>query len=209
MRGNSEEIVLGSMKIWIDNGHGNNTAGKRSPDGTFREYAYTREIASRVVGGLIKLGYDAELLVPELYDVSLLERVHRVNVTCQSLGKSNVLLVSIHNNAAGMGKEWMKARGWCAFTTVGKTKSDTLAEHLYKAAEKNFIGHKIRTDKSDGDKDIEKSFYIIQKSLCPAVLVENFFMDNKEDVEYMLSDEGKDAIVRTHIEGIDSYIKSL
>ena len=37
------------MKILIDNGHGENTPGKRSPDGTFREYAYTREIADEVV----------------------------------------------------------------------------------------------------------------------------------------------------------------
>ena len=32
------------MKILIDNGHGEDTAGKRSPDWTLREYAYTREI---------------------------------------------------------------------------------------------------------------------------------------------------------------------
>lgn len=201
--------TMEKIKIWIDNGHGNNTAGKRSPDGQFREYAYTREIAARVVYDLKKMGYDAELLVPELYDVSLDERVHRVNVTCQSWGKDRVLLVSIHNNAAGMGKEWMNARGWCCFTTAGQTKSDILAEHLYAAAERNFAGHKIRTDKSDGDKDIEKAFYICRKTLCPAVLVENFFMDNKADVAFLLSDEGKDAIVRTHIEGIDSYVKAI
>lgn len=197
------------IKIWIDNGHGSNTAGKRSPDGLFREYAYTREIAAKVVFRLKKMGYDAELLVPELYDVSLDERVHRVNVTCQSRGKDKVLMVSIHNNAAGMGKEWMGARGWCAFTTKGQTKSDILAEQLYKAAEKNFVGHRIRTEKTDGDKDIEKAFYICRKTLCAAVLVENFFMDNKEDVAFLQSEEGKEAIVRTHVEGIVSYIKSL
>ena len=38
------------MKILIDNGHGCNTPGKRSPDGRFREYAYTRYIAKAVVG---------------------------------------------------------------------------------------------------------------------------------------------------------------
>lgn len=199
--------TMEKIKIWIDNGHGNNTAGKRSPDYTLREYAYTREIAARVVHGLKKQGYDAELLVPELYDVSLEERVHRVNVTCQRRGKDRVILVSIHNNAAGMG-DWMNARGWCCFTTAGQTKSDILAEHLYAAAERNFVGHKIRTDKTDGDKDIEKAFYICRKTLCAAVLVENFFMDNKQDLEYLLSDEGKDAIVRTHIEGIMSYIKA-
>jgi hypothetical protein len=47
----------------------------------------------------------------------------------------------------------MKARGWSCFTTAGQTESDIVAEHLYKVAEKVFTGHKIRMDKSDGDKD--------------------------------------------------------
>lgn len=33
------------MKILLDNGHGQNTPGKRSPDGHFREYAYNRFLA--------------------------------------------------------------------------------------------------------------------------------------------------------------------
>ena len=33
------------MKVLIDNGHGSDTPGKRSPNGRLREYAYTREIA--------------------------------------------------------------------------------------------------------------------------------------------------------------------
>ncbi len=35
------------MKVLIDNGHGSDTPGKRSPNGRLREYAYTREIADR------------------------------------------------------------------------------------------------------------------------------------------------------------------
>lgn len=193
-------------KIWVNNGHGNNTPGKRSPDGKFLEFSYNREIASKIVSGLKKLGYDAELLVPELYDISLLERVHRVNVTCQSRGKDNVILLSIHVNAASKG-QWSSARGWSCYTSRGQTKSDVIAEHLYKQAEKNFVGHKIRTEKIDGDKDIEQGFYILKNTLCPAVLTENFFMDNKEDLAYILSDEGKAAIVKTHIDGMVSYLK--
>ena len=49
------------MKILLDNGHGSNTPGKRSPDGLFREYAYTREIAALVASKLRREGYDAEL----------------------------------------------------------------------------------------------------------------------------------------------------
>lgn len=44
------------MKILIDNGHGENTPGKRSPDGVLREYAYAREIADDIVRELTKEG---------------------------------------------------------------------------------------------------------------------------------------------------------
>lgn len=47
------------MKILIDNGHGVNTPGKCSPDGVFREYKYTREIAAAVVKHLGYRGFDA------------------------------------------------------------------------------------------------------------------------------------------------------
>ena len=53
------------MKILIDNGHGVDTPGKRSPDGRFREYKYNREIAAAVVEHLQLRGYDASLVVPE------------------------------------------------------------------------------------------------------------------------------------------------
>ena len=41
------------MKVLIDNGHGENTPGKRSPDGRLREWAYSREIADMVVVGSV------------------------------------------------------------------------------------------------------------------------------------------------------------
>lgn len=198
------------MKILIDNGHGRNTPGKRSPDGKFLEYRYTRDIANAVVNQLRKLGYDAELLVTELHDVSLLDRVHRVNVKCQSLGKNNVLVVSIHCNAAGNGKEWLKATGWECWTSVGRTESDALAESLIRAAAENFIGKKIRLNvNKQGDRDKEKNFTILHNTLCPAVLTENFFMDNQNDVDYLLSKEGRDAVIRCHVEGITNYLKTL
>ena len=197
------------MKILIDNGHGSNTAGKRSPDGLFREYAYTREIAAEVTYQLRRKGYDADLLVPELYDVALIERVHRVNVKCQSNGASNVLLVSIHCNAAGNGKEWKSARGWEAWTSPGQTEGDKLAECLYESALESFApGTPIRSDWGDGDFDKENHFTILSKTLCPAVLTENFFQDNKEDVEFMQSESGKKAIVKCHVNGIINYINS-
>ena len=97
------------MKVLVDNGHGADTPGKRSPDGRLKEYAYAREIASRVVNALAKNGVDASLLVEEENDIPLAERVRRANM----YNAKGTVLVSIHVNAAGSGSQWMAAKGWC------------------------------------------------------------------------------------------------
>lgn len=208
---------VSTMKILIDNGHGDNTSGKRSPYSAnkvlpaieFYEYKWNREIAKPIVDELVARGYDAELLVTEEKDISLTERVKRANKVCKDHGAANVILISIHADAAGNGSKWLNGRGWSAYTTKGNTKSDKLAECLYDEAEKNFSGMKIRTDITDGDRDYEENFTIIYGTLCPAVLTENFFYDNVDDVKYILSEEGRSAVIKTHVDGIINYIKSL
>ena len=193
------------MLILLDPGHGLNTPGKRSPDGTILEAAYNREIAQLTLAKLQANGYDAQLLVPETEDIPLKERVRRTNAHCQAFGKTNVILISIHVNAAGDGSKWMNATGWSCYTCKGQTESDRLATCLYEAAIKNFPGKRIRTDYSDNDPDWEENFYILRHSLCPAVLTENFFMDGL-DLEFLQSKACKQAIVDTHVEGIIEYL---
>ena len=195
------------MLILIDNGHGVNTSGKCSPDGKFREYKWNREIAHEVVTQLRERGYCAELLVKEDVDISLAERVRRANNKCNQLGIKNVILVSIHVNAAGNG-QWLNAKGWSCFTSKGMTKSDKIADELYKVAEEMMPTRTMRKEYSDGDADWEAGFYILKNTKCPAVLTENFFMDNRDDLDYLTSEEDRKAIVATHVEGIINYIKN-
>lgn len=195
------------MKVLIDPGHGIDTPGKRSPDGLFREYLWNRQVADLILEGLVSAGVDASLVVTETNDVSLRNRVNRVNTICNRLGASNVLLVSIHANAAGNGSAWMNAKGWSCYTSRGKTKSDQVAECLYDAFEAEFQDRKIRKDMSDGDRDWEENFYVLQKSKCPAVLLENFFYDNREECAWMLQEETKKRIASAAVKGIIKYIK--
>ena len=100
------DLKIKVMKILIDNGHGEETPGKRSPDGLFREYKYARQIAEEVVKQLQAKGYDAQRIVTEDNDVSLAERCKRVNAICDKVGAGNVILVSVHVDAAGNG-QWI------------------------------------------------------------------------------------------------------
>lgn len=210
-----------------DGGHGIGTLGKRSPDGKLREYKKARELVRDIVARRRAQGHDARILVPEDADVSLGERCRRANAVCKKYGKSNVLLVSVHCNAAGLGNEWKTAGGWCAYTSPGQTKADILATDLYEAAKTELADYisdfqirkaqgdydcrqkPIRTDYSDGDPDYEARFYILTHTQCPAVLTESMFQDNKADVDFLLSEEGHNAIVNLHVNGVEKFIKSL
>ena len=194
------------MKILIDNGHGQSTPSKRSPDGRFLEFQFNRTIAKQIVDDLRDRGYDAELLVPEDDDVPLKDRCKRVNDIVAREGKQNVILISIHANAFGNGKEWTSPSGWSVYTSKGQTKADDLAEQLAKAAIKNLPQMKMRAEKSDGDMDYEENFYILRHTLCPAVLVENFFYDNPDDLRFLESEEGQARIVEALMKGVGRYV---
>ena len=181
------------MLILLDPAHGHNTPGKRSPDGTLIEAIYTRQLVKDLALELEKHGNTVHLLVPESEDIPLNVRVKRINAICRAEGVENTVLISIHINAAGDG-----------------TLSDTLATSLYQSARHILKGKAIRTDYArDGDPDWEENFYILRHTHCPAVLIENFFMDNKQDLAYLLSQEGRREIIETIVDGIERCVLTL
>lgn len=191
------------MKILIDNGHGNNTPGKRSPDGRLLEWAYTREIADRVAARLQSAGISSMRLVTEDTDISLEERVGRANHAYAESGKQ-AILVSIHCNAAGNGSAWMTASGWSVFVDpTASSASKRLATALADAAVAKKV--KVRTEAA-GRNYWMSSLYICKHTNCPTVLVENFFQDNKDDVNFLLSEAGKQCVTDITVEGILSYL---
>lgn len=188
------------MKILIDNGHGVNTPGKCSPDGKFREYAYAREIALRLETALKGKGIDAMRITPEETDISLRERCNRAN----KYGSKGVLLVSIHCNAAGADGKWHDAQGWSAFVSKNASSSSKRLASCLTSAARN-AGLKVRVPMPGQDYWVQ-NLAICRDTYCPAVLTENMFQDNKEDVDYLLSEEGKRTITDLHVMGIMEYM---
>ncbi len=215
------EIKMKKVVICLDNGHGSDTPGKCSPwsackvppELPFREYAYTRELVKMLTPLLEEDGFEVYQVAPEEWDVTLAERCSRINKKVKQAAAEGkrALMVSIHNNAAGNGREWKKAYGWSVWTTRGQNNSDKLAQCLYDAAVEVLtpLGQKTRKDKSDGDDDYEAGFYIIKGSNCPAVLVENMFQDCIDEVKWMLTDEGKQALVEIHRRGINKFVEMM
>jgi len=180
--------------IILDNGHGINTKGKRSPlYSEFLEFEFNRDIVRRISADLNALNISSIILVPEIEDIGLKERVRRAN-TISSRHKQSVL-ISIHANAGG-------GTGWEVWTSVGETKSDDIANLFYIEAYKHLKSFPMRKDMSDGDVDKESQFYILRNTICPAILTENLFMDTEKDVQYLMSEVGRRTIALLHIQAI-------
>ena len=109
-----------SMVI-LDNGHGRETPGKRSPiwsDGSqLFEWEFNRDVVRRISEQLNNKGIENTIIVPEDKDISLSERVKRTNAICSKYGANNCLFISVHATAGG-------GTGWEAYPTKGTTNSD-------------------------------------------------------------------------------------
>jgi len=194
------------MKVILDNGHGKDTPGKRSPKGmlsdnvAFHEFEFNRDIVSRLIYLLDASQIDFYELVPEINDISLPERCRRANAISEK--HSGSFLISIHANAGG-------GTGWEVFTSVGETQSDKIADIFYQEAEKAFPEFRMRKDLADGDFDKEAHFYILKNTICPAILTENFFMDHEKDLAFLITDEGRQRIAQHHHDAIVRYLETI
>ena len=199
------------MKILIDNGHGVNTAGKRSPKGgkygVLYEYAFNRAIAKPLVDRLKKMGYDAELVVTEDNDVSLGERCRRVNRWCDKLGAKNCIFISIHSNASSNCETWQKPSGWSSFVYYHSSNaSKRLSQCLFDEAEKRgLLGNRAIPPEHYW----QSGFYVLKNTKCCAVLTENLFYDNEAEYEVLCSEKGREEIIDLHIKGIVRYIQEI
>lgn len=192
-----------NVHLLFDFGHGINAAGKCSPDGRLQEWKYAREVGSKVAEYFMVTGHTVQIVVPEDKDISLLERVRRINEYVNQHPSDQCILVSFHVNAAANGT-WAKARGWQVHVSKNASyNSKVLANNLFDAA--TALGVNTRVPLYN-QKYWENNFYILSHTKCPAVLTENFFQDNKEDVDFLLSDKGKATVENIHIIGLSKYL---
>lgn len=190
------------MKVLIDNGHGIDTVGKKSPDSRLFEWKYTRDIAKMLEEALKAEGIEAERITKDSIDIPLRERTHKAN----RIARQGDVLISIHNNAAGADGKWHSACGFSAHVSLNASaKSKALAKCLWDAA----IALGLKGNRSvPACGYISQNLAICRDTKCPAVLTENLFQDNAADVDFLTSDAGKKVIVQLHVDGIKKYLKT-
>lgn len=182
-----------SNYLWVlDAGHGGvDKSGRyttapakmfKFEDGlTIYEGVINRKVAFNVYKSLQSKGIDFALVYDDVEDTPLSGRVTLADNVYRK--DKRAVYISIHSNAGG-------GSGFEIFTGMGQTKSDKVANVFCEVYKKHFPEFSFRQDRADGDADKEADFYVLRKTDCPALLVENLFFDNRRDAEFLASEEG-------------------
>ena len=184
-----------NIRVALDDGHGIETSGKRTPffdDGSFMK---ENEFNSAVVNiiGLILKKYNINVIyvAESSSDISLYERVKIAN-------DSNAdIYVSIHANA--FGNNWNDANG---FETLIYSYRDKKVMELAKDIHNECVN--ISKLKDRGIKE-RKDLYVLNKTKMPAVLLECGFMTNKKEAELLRSSKYRENIAVAVSKGILKY----
>lgn len=183
-----------NIVVIIDFAHGSNVKGKQSPDGSHKEWQWSREIGVMLSKKLQTLGFQVQYSNPCDIEMGLTKRKNFATNLIVPEGKTKFLL-SLHNNAAGNGNEWKNASGIEIYTTPGQTLSDVFADKILDQLESAFPDYKYRYDHTDGDRDKESRFTVLMGSGYYACLLEFLFQDNVNDVKLLKSTKVKYQLV--------------
>jgi len=191
------------LTIGLDDAHGSNILGKGSPDGRHREWIWSKRWTGVLKHQLELVGFPVVLIAPEDPEPGLLNRRERMNKIA-----GPAFMFSLHNNAAGMGVQWMNAHGFSVWTTKGLTKSDKCADIIFNNLRKFLPEIPYRHDITDQDHDYESNFTVLT-SKHPSVMLEYLFQDNQADLILIENDalcmKMIQALVESFIE-IEKYL---
>lgn len=186
--------------IYLDAGHGGldergnyvtapgkqfrHSQGRFHGDGWFYEGVWNRNMVDRVAAKLGLLGIDYVFLHHDYLDMTLEQRVEKANWYHRNYKPG--VVISTHANASVS----HNARGYEIYTSPGRTGADPLAERHWNQVE-TLLGDKIamRSQRADGDHDKEANFFILRRTVMPAILIEHLFFDNFEDANLLFDDE--------------------
>lgn len=176
------------LVIIIDAGHGGEDAGNH--DTHVQEKSLTLEYAKLLADKLTEAQYSIRMTRTGDEFVSLKER------TAMTDHQQEALFISLHANYA----KSSKAHGLELFIPSEESTRQLRSAEFAKA---------VRTSLSKSDIEIrgtkEASFWVLNRSECPAVLIELGFLSSETDMQNMASEAYKERITDALVNSIDLY----
>lgn len=191
----------------LDPAHGEDTPGKRSPDGIHREWQWSRARIHSIFYDFENAAKGFDVAIPFLSHKKEPGLRVRVDTYNQMAGQyKRTIMLSLHNDA--FGDTWSQPHGFTIFTSRGETDADQYATTLGMEMKRLMPEEKWRFDfglsKDELVKDLDReaNFTVLAgyrtdptKPATPenwtptkydGILIENNFMTNRGDIDKLM-----------------------
>jgi N-acetylmuramoyl-L-alanine amidase len=185
-----------SKLIAIDDGHGMETLGKRTPvlPGTTKfmhENEFNKTTAAYLKAGLERCGFKTLMVAPGDTDVPLIARTNAANKAKADL------CISIHANA--LNGIFGNQQGVATYHYPGSILSQKAAAAIH---------NRLKTGTVQKDRGVKtENFHVLRETKMPSVLVECAFMDNLREAKLLMSDAFRHECADQICQGICDYFK--
>lgn len=188
------------MIVILDSG---DNPGKYSPGEKLLEKDWNLDLIGRIERDLDNLEIRHYRTTDISEELDFIGRCKYANHIASENPKSRCIFISFHLNSAGDNGKWLNSRGWSVWVNKNaSSNSRRLASYLKTHADLHNL--KVKTP-LPGQPYWEAGFPILRGTSMPAVLIKNAYLDNKEDVAFLKTKEGKETFKNIIIGGIKDY----
>ena len=185
--------------VIIDNGHGYDVPGKRKSmvnGNMFYEWEFTRMLKLHLISILGDEDIPFVDLIPESNNVSVLDRSSRANISYKNHFQRYPYIVSLHTEIFND----KSSNGVTLYTSIHDEKSDTIIDNFITGLKTlNWVEHKNRVE-DIVLKQKEPDYFILKKTLAPAILIEVGF--NKDEIKGAYDNDFQMKLARAIVRGI-------
>ncbi|MFQ3542585.1 N-acetylmuramoyl-L-alanine amidase [Halobacillus rhizosphaerae] len=184
--------------IALDDGHGKDTPGKRTPyipeiGRSIQENEFNKAVVKFLKVELERCGFNTLLVAPTDADTPLKDRTDLAN------SKKADAYIAIHYNASDGSFSGANPSGIEVYVYLGHKNKEagrlasSVAKYLRQGTPQNFRGV------------YEADFHVLRESNMVAILSENGFMDNKLEALLMIDQKFQKEVAVEHAKGICEY----
>jgi N-acetylmuramoyl-L-alanine amidase len=202
--GKPDAVSLNPITVMIDAGHGGTDPGASSLDGKVKEKDLVLQISQKIQQ--LSAAYHVNVVMTRTDDnfpggtTDKEEGLRARTILAEKIRPA--MYVSIHVSSIGEPTPTDRT-GFEIFipndTTQRVNQSKQLGASLTQELSKVYATNQILKQRS------EKNIWVLQRTPCPAVLIECGFIDNAKDLVYFSNSSNQEAVAKKILEGIVNY----
>ena len=182
---------------------------RQSPNKNLDELTYLNRLTDDIILRLRESVKDTPFITITKLAGPMDQILTRLQTLTRTTPPTSNCLIAVGLNSTRMDGHQHSNKGWRVISNPESSQSSTLATALATAAMQT-LGHRATSNQ-----DIATNLAhlnqtpILTATAIPAVLTLNLYQDNRQDAAYLLSSEGRQAIISLHVKGISAYLERL